>query len=309
MERRKFLHTTFLTGIGSLISLRLLAKEDSPFIFGKQKNKIKKITILHTNDTHSAIEPLPNNHSNFPNAGGYAKRYEMVSKIRKETDHVILLDAGDIFQGTPYFNRYKGVLEMQLMSKMGYDVATLGNHDFDLGIEGWLNASEHATFNFVNANYDISNEALRQKVQPYQILQKGNVKIGVFGIGINLEGLVPAAKREGVIYKSAIQCANEMAQQLKKEKCDMVICLSHLGYDYEDKTKISDLLLAKSTQNIDLIIGGHTHTFLKEPTLIKNSVGKTVIVNQVGWGGIELGRLDFEIEKNVSLRNNKTMKI
>jgi 5'-nucleotidase len=255
----------------------------------------KKITILHTNDVHSHIDPFPVDHPRNPNMGGAARRAAIIENIRKEEEHVLLLDAGDIFQGTPYFNYYGGELEFKLMSMMQYDLATIGNHDFDNGIEGLYAQLPHAQFEFVSANYDFKNTVLDSHVKPYKIFNKGGIKIGVFGLGIELEGLVDKKAYKETVYLNPIEVAQDMARILKhNKKCDLVICLSHLGFSYKNEpNKVSDLDLAKKTKDIDLIIGGHTHTFLEKPVIEKNSEGKEVMINQVGCYGINLGRVDF----------------
>jgi 5'-nucleotidase len=255
----------------------------------------KKITILHTNDVHSHIDPFPVDHPRNPNMGGAARRAAIIENIRKEEEHVLLLDAGDIFQGTPYFNYYGGELEFKLMSMMQYDLATIGNHDFDNGIEGLYAQLPHAQFEFVSANYDFKNTVLDSHVKPYKIFNKGSIKIGVFGLGIELEGLVDKKAYKETVYLNPIEVAQDMARILKhNKKCDLVICLSHLGFSYKNEpNKVSDLDLAKKTKDIDLIIGGHTHTFLEKPVIQKNSEGKEVMINQVGCYGINLGRVDY----------------
>ena len=255
----------------------------------------KKITILHSNDVHSHIDPFPVDHPRNPNMGGAARRAAIIENIRKEEEHVLLLDAGDIFQGTPYFNYYGGELEFKLMSMMQYDLATIGNHDFDNGIEGLYAQLPHAQFEFVSANYDFKNTVLDSHVKPYKIFNKGGIKIGVFGLGIELEGLVDKKAYKETVYHNPIEVAQDMARILKhNKKCDLVICLSHLGFSYKNEpNKVSDLDLAKKTKDIDLIIGGHTHTFLEKPVIQKNSEGKEVMINQVGCYGINLGRVDF----------------
>jgi 5'-nucleotidase len=255
----------------------------------------KKITILHTNDVHSHIDPFPVDHPRNPNMGGAARRAAIIENIRKEEEHVLLLDAGDIFQGTPYFNYYGGELEFKLMSMMQYDLATIGNHDFDNGIEGLYAQLPHAQFEFVSANYDFKNTVLDSHVKPYKIFNKGGIKIGVFGLGIELEGLVDKKAYKETVYLNPIEVAQDIARILKhNKKCDLVICLSHLGFSYKNEpNKVSDLDLAKKTKDIDLIIGGHTHTFLEKPVIQKNSEGKEVMINQVGCYGINLGRVDY----------------
>lgn len=265
----------------------------------------RRLTILHTNDVHSRLEPFPMDGGKFQGQGGVAERAALIKKIRSEAENVLLFDAGDIFQGTPYFNLYKGEPEIKAMSMMGYDAVTMGNHDFDAGVEGFARQLVHAKFPVLTANYDFTDTALEGKTQPYTTIRKGSLKIGIFGLGIQLRGLVPDDAYGKTKYLEPIQIANRTAERLKKkERCDMVICLSHLGYEYSHN-KVSDLILAKETENIDLIIGGHTHTFLEEPAVLKNKKGKDVVVNQVGWAGLRLGRLDyvFDSKKSSKLSN------
>ena len=270
----------------------------------------KKITILHTNDTHSHIDPFPIDHPKNPNMGGAARRAAIIESIRKEEKNVLLLDAGDIFQGTPYFNYYGGELEFKLMSMMQYDLATMGNHDFDNGIDGFYAQLPHAKFDFVSANYDFKNTVLNDIVKPYKIIIKDGIKIGIFGLGVQLDGLVDKKLYKETVYNNPIELAQDMTRILKEEKkCDLVICLSHLGFKYKDEPeKPSDILLAQKTKNIDLIIGGHTHTFLDKPVIEKNSEGKEVLINQVGCFGVNLGRIDFYLT-NDKLHHDQTKNI
>lgn len=273
---------------------------------------LTKITILHTNDTHSRIDPFPSSDPKFGGMGGVAKRMKLINKIRSEEKNVILLDSGDIFQGTPYFNYYGGELEIKLMSAMKYDAATMGNHDFDAGIDGFAKQLPHATFPFLCSNYDFNNTILAGKTQSYKIIQKENIRIGIFGLGIELQGLVDEKCYGKTIYKNPLDTANLMAKNLKEnEKCNIVICLSHLGYRYDGSKKVSDAVLAEQSDNIDLILGRHTHTFLDEPVAFKNLSGRKVLVAQTGFGGIRLGRIDFLIEKKSGKISNKnsTVKI
>lgn len=252
-----------------------------------------KLTILHTNDVHSRIEPFPMDGSKLQGLGGVARRSTLINKIRKEEKHVLLFDAGDMFQGTPYFNLFDGELELTLMSKLGYDAGTFGNHEFDNGIDGILKHFDKANFPFVTSNYDFSNTALAGKTKEYLILERSGIRIGVFGLGVNVEGLVDKKNYAGMKYLDPIAVANRIVPTLKnKHKCDIVICLSHLGYSYTTD-QISDLKLAAATKDIDLIIGGHTHTYLEEPTRVLNAAGKETIVNQAATGGAILGRIDF----------------
>lgn len=258
-----------------------------------------KLTILHTNDTHSRLDPFPMDGGRNQGLGGVAPRAALIDAIRSEGNPVLLLDAGDIFQGTPYFNLYQGKPEMQALDAMGYDAVTIGNHDFDGGLELLANRLAEVRFPMVVSNYDFTGTPLEGKTVPYQIFNRGKLKIGVIGVGINPEGLVPAALAGNTVYLDPVTAASTRAEWLKKRKqCDLVICLSHLGFEYTDHpNRMCDRLLAKSATHLDLIIGGHTHTFLDAPVLEKNPMGQEVVINQVGWGGIKLGRLDYDFGK------------
>ena len=290
MNRRKFIQQT--SAASALIGLGGLTLSTS------SAKATKRITILHTNDVHSHIDPFGPNDGRNANKGGVARRASLIEAVRKENPNTLLLDAGDIFQGTPYFNYYGGELEFKLMSMLKYDLATIGNHDFDNGIDGLYSQLPNANFDFVSANYDFKNTVLDTHIKPYKIFNRDGIKIGVFGLGIELEGLVGKKLYKETVYNYPIEIAQDMSRILKEEQqCDLVICLSHLGYYYKNNPEIvSDLVLARQTKDIDLIIGGHTHTFLPKPTIEKNSAGKNVLVNQVGCYGLYVGQVDFYLE-------------
>jgi len=271
-------------------------------------SKTKKITILHTNDVHSHIDPFGPEDGRNSNKGGVARRASLIESIRNENPNTLLLDAGDIFQGTPYFNYYGGELEFKLMSMLKYDAATIGNHDFDNGIDGLYAQLPHAKFEFISSNYDFSNTVMSSHVKPYKTFIKDGIKVGVFGLGIELNGLVDPLLFKETTYLDPIEIAQDMTRILKEnEKCDLIICLSHLGYYYKNNlNKISDLKLAEKTKNIDLVIGGHTHTFLKKPTIVKNIEGKNTLVNQVGCYGLILGKIDFYFDSDKNKSANGT---
>lgn len=260
-----------------------------------------KLTILHTNDQHSRIDPFDAGYTRNPNQGGFARRAKLINDIRGKERNVLLLDSGDVFQGTPYFNLFGGELELKLMSMMGYDATTVGNHEFDNGLEGLLKVMPNANFPYIISNYNFDNTILSGKTLPYKVFEKGGIRVGIFGLGIKLAGLVGKRHYGETQYLDPVEMAQHYSEFLKKEKkCNLVICLSHLGYKYGND-QISDLTLAPRTENIDLILGGHTHTFLPEPQQVMNRAGKPVLINQVGWAGLLLGRLDyyFDKEKNV----------
>jgi len=299
LSRRKFITR------GTLAAGAMLAS-NSVFASFAGEDEIKKLTILHTNDVHSRLEPFPMDGGKNQGLGGVAPRAELIKKIRSNTEHVLLFDAGDIFQGTPFFNLYKGEPEMKAMAAMNYDAATIGNHDFDAGLDDFATQLQHANFPIVICNYDFTGTPMEGKYVPYKIFKKGKLKIGVTGVGIELQGLVPDNLYGNTKYLDPIKNANEVAYRLKKnDNCDMVICLSHLGYRYRDN-KVSDEVFAKESENIDLIIGGHTHTFFDAPVVYKNKIGSDVLVNQVGWAGIVLGRMDFEFSKQKNKNLSKS---
>lgn len=251
----------------------------------------KNLVILHTNDTHSRIEPLPETDRTSPGKSGVVRRAELIDQIRKENKNVLLFDAGDFLQGTPYFNLFKGEVEVKAMNLMGYDAATLGNHEFDYGLEILEKVVREANFPIVSSNYDFSQTALKNLIKPFIILKKDGVRIGVIGINIQPRGLIAAGNYEGMKFLDPVKTANEMAELLTtKYKCDMIVCLSHLGYN-------ADLNLAESTRGIDLIVGGHSHTYMKEPATRKNLDNKEVTIFQTNGRGVYVGRLDIELKK------------
>ena len=300
-NRRNFIKQASLLGMGiGMLPLTTWAKSEE-----------KRLVILHTNDWHSRIEPFPMDGGRLQGQGGAAKRAKLIQQIREEGHEVLLLDCGDIFQGTPYFNLYGGELEFKLMSEMGYDAATLGNHDFDGGLDGLKKHLPHAKFPILSANYDFSETVLADQFAPYILVDKGPWKVGILGIGIELAGLVPESLYGATKYMDPIEAANKYAKVLKQEKnCDLVICLSHLGYKYSGN-KISDQVLASQSENIDIILGGHTHTFMEKPDEIKNKIQLPVIINQAGWGGVILGRLDliWTKEKTAAKPHNSMLKV
>jgi 5'-nucleotidase len=304
-NRRKFIRDGGLTAASFLLAHPLLyARESAP--------KTRRLTILHTNDVHSRLEPFPMDGGPNAGRGGVAARASLISRIRRQEEQVLLLDAGDIFQGTPYFNIFKGEPEIRAMSEMGYEAAVMGNHDFDAGLENFaLQVSAHAKFPIVISNYDFRDTSMEHLHVPYKIIKKGDLRIGITGVGIELTGLVPESLYGRTVYLDPIREANRQASYLRREKnCDMVICLSHLGDTYKDN-KVSDEVLAKESEDIDLILGGHTHRFFDVPRVYNNRKGAQVIVNQVGWAGLRLGRLDFSFEggKRKNLDSVKSISI
>ena len=284
MNRRSFLYRSALGG-GTLLVPRLAS--------ALGERRVPRLTILHTNDWHSRIDPFPDDGSRNAGLGGAIRRAALIDQIRAVEPETLLLDSGDIFQGTPYFNFFLGELEMKLMSQMGYDAATIGNHDFDGGLDNLAAQSDRASFPLLNANYDMTGTSLAGRVRPYRVFERAGLRIGVFGLGIDLVGLVPPKLFGPVRYQDPVTVGNATAEKLKREEgCDLIVCLSHLGFRYRDG-QISDVTLAAASRNIDLILGGHTHTFLDRPVVIDDAEGRPVVINQVGFAGLRLGRLDI----------------
>jgi 5'-nucleotidase len=299
MKRRRFLEMAGAAAAGGLFLPRWVSGSQGSAQRGSRPEVFSfpdgangtHIVILHTNDTHSRIDPFPMDGGPFQGLGGAARRATLVSRVRARHPHVLLLDSGDIFQGTPYFNFFKGEIEFRTMSAIGYDVATLGNHDFDNGVPGLVEMMPHADFQFVSANYDVAASPLAEHVRPWTIRELGGVRVGIFGLGIAFDGLVLRQLHEGVRYADPYAAARRAVSELQAQGCSLIICLSHLGYRYR-RERPSDTLLAQEVGGIDLILGGHSHTFLDEPVVHEKGDGRRTLVNQVGWGGIRLGRVD-----------------
>jgi 5'-nucleotidase len=255
----------------------------------------KTLTLLHTNDVHSRIEPVSPESANQRSAGkgGFLRVAAYIGQVKKETPDVLVFDCGDFSQGTPYYNLFKGDVEIQLMNAIGYDAGTIGNHEFDFGLDNMARLFNMANFPIVCANYDVKGTVLEKLVKPYIIIKRNGFKIGVLGLGTKLSGMVQSFNYEGVLYMDPYEAANKAAAALKKKGCDLVVCLSHLGFQGGAKDPVCDVELAKNTRNIDIILGGHSHTFIEEPVIHKNQEGKDVYITQMGNSGIFVGRVDI----------------
>ncbi|MCH8567899.1 MAG: metallophosphatase [Balneolales bacterium] len=293
LNRKEFLKQVTAAGTG--LALTSLSPLD---VFSRSRGT-KRITIMHTNDTHARIDPFPAGSGSYELLGGAARRAALIKKIRSENPHNLLLDAGDVFQGTPYFNFYHGALDYELMSMMGYDATTIGNHEFDNEVKGFVEVAPKANFPFVNSNYDFRGAPeMGHFIKPYLIKYVDGVKIGIFGLGISFESLVLPHLHKGVQYLDAELIARQTAARLKDRlSCDFVICLSHLGYKYEGSNRVSDHVIAQNVDGIDLIIGGHTHTLLEEPDIVDKHGKPPVMISQVGHAGVVLGRIDIEFDR------------
>jgi len=302
LSRRKFLAMAGISGAATLSGFS---------VFASMKQNLNRLTILHTNDTHSRLDPFPLNDPNFPGMGGYARRAALINQHRVDDPQLLLLDAGDIFQGTPYFNMFGGAPELKLMSKMGYDAAAVGNHEFDNGMDGLLEVLPNAGFPFLAANYDFSKTVLKGKIGSHIILERNGVKTGIYGLGIEPRGLVAPSLYGDMKYIDPIEIARDIESTLKnRHRCQLIICLSHLGFSY-NHIKVSDVVIAHETAFTDIIIGGHTHTLLDPPVKEKNIKGQEVTIGQTGGNGVRLGKIEvlFDSLNQEKLVESYTTKI
>ena len=276
-------------------SIREISKDPLCLLTPDSAQKTKQLVILQTSDTHSRIEPIAVNAADrYAGMGGTVRRATFIKEARKVNPDLLLFDCGDISQGTPYYNLFQGEVEVKMMNLMGYDAMTIGNHEFDFGLENMARLFRMANFPVVCANYDVTGTVLEGLVKPYTTFSRNGLKIGVFGLAPKMEGLVQADKCEGVVYNDPIEVAQKTTDLLKnQEGCDVVICLSHLGYQL--KGAPCDEELAQKTNNIDAILGGHTHTFMKEPAIYLNKDGKNVPVMHTGKSGIYVGMLKLTL--------------
>jgi 5'-nucleotidase len=287
MNRKKFIQLSSTLVAGSILNAHDLTASG---IFGKQE-----LVILHTNDFHSRFEPFPSSHKLWGDKGGISRLKTLIDQYRSQYKHILLLDSGDVWQGTAYFNVFKGHPELEWMKNVNYQATTIGNHDFDLGIDHLCELRKKYQTPTVLCNYQINHPGFKEIIQPYKIIETGKFKVGITGVAIDFEDLLPQKSYEGIIYQDPVEPLQMIVNELRnKHKCDLVIVLSHLGYQY-DSDKIDDLKLAQKTEGIDAILGGHTHTFLEKPILVKNKMGKNTVVNQAGWAGLRLGKLHFQI--------------
>ena len=266
-----------------------------PLILNAQE---KSLVILHFNDTHSRIEPMPPNDARNPDKGGVVRHGTYIQQVRKEAKPTFVFYSGDMVQGTPYFTLFEGEAEITVANRLKADAACLGNHEFDNGLDFMAKMIRHAAFPFITTNLDFTGTPMDGLTEKYHIIKRNGLKIGIIGLTINPDGLVAKKNYEGVKYLDPIESANQSADFLKKKKkCDLVICLSHLGHYPEGDYIWCDTTLAVNSRNIDIIIGGHSHIPFKQPERRTNLDNKEVIINQAGAYGINVGRLDVVLEK------------
>ncbi|EKU90405.1 bifunctional metallophosphatase/5'-nucleotidase [Bacteroides oleiciplenus] len=300
----KRIYTLFMLAVCCLLPVsaqktdREVHVEQLCLISPESAQDTKQLVILQTSDTHSRIEPIAAHAADrYAGMGGTVRRSTLIKEAREVNPGLLLFDCGDISQGTPYYNLFQGEVEVKMMNLMGYDAMTIGNHEFDFGLENMARLFRMANFPVVCANYDVTGTVLEGLVKPYITLDRNGLKIGVFGLSPKMEGLVQADKCEGVVYNDPIEVAQKTVDVLKnQENCDVIICLSHLGYQLKDAP--CDEELAQKTNHIDAILGGHTHTFMKEPAIYLNKDGKNVPVLHTGKSGIYVGMLKLTLAKN-----------
>lgn len=259
--------------------------------------RVKKLLILHTNDTHSCVMPLKTTLADTLQAGrgGFLRRLAMLGQERQKNPDLLLFDSGDFSQGSSYYSMFKGDVEVGLMNMMRYDAATIGNHEFDFGMENMARLFRMADFPIVCANYDFTGTCVEGLVKPYVVIRRSGVKIGVFGLSPKMKGLVSDKNCVGVKYLDPVKAAQKTADLLKnKEKCDLVVCISHLGWNIGGD---DDVLVMKNTRNIDIVLGGHSHSYFKQEKWVKNLDGVSVPNDQNGKSGIFVGRLEVEMKK------------
>jgi 5'-nucleotidase len=297
LNRRAFIKTSALAGAG------LMAMPAAAI------NGMTRLVILHTNDMHCHFEPFPENDPKYGGRGGMNRISAYVKQLRQKETDLLLFDCGDFSQGTPYYNFFKGEVVLKLMSEMGYDAGTIGNHDFDSGLDTLAGVMPNAGFPLISSNYDFSLTPLKGLVKKNHIIERKGIRIGIYGLGIELQGLVGENLSGQTVYNDPVEVALEQEDYLRnEEKCDLVVCLSHLGFQY-DTPRISDMTLAPKTRFTDVILGGHTHTFLESPIEMFNKDKNPVVINQVGWAALMLGQLEFYFEKQkksfLDLNENK----
>lgn len=286
--KKHTIRTSPLRGWGAILLLLLLCLP----VGAKSR---KQLVILHTNDTHSCILPMNPNLADTAVAGrgGYLRRVALIREERKKNPNLIYIDSGDFSQGSSYYTMFKGDVEVGLMNMMGLDVTTIGNHEWDFGLENLARLARRATFPIVCSNYDFAGTELDGLIRPYAIIKRAGVKVGVYAVCPKLEGLVTAKNYQPVRYLDPVECSNNMAKMLReKEKCDVVVCVSHLGWDER-----GDVQLIKKSQNIDVLLGGHSHSYFTELKYVTDIDGHQVPVNQNGKSGIYVGKVTIDLEK------------
>ena len=285
---------------------RITIVDGNPSLDAFEKSRSIELQIVHTNDTHSCITPLDPNSIDRAKAdkGGYIRRSTLINEMREVDPDLLLLDCGDFSQGSAYYSIFKGEVEVQLMNHMKYDASTIGNHEFDYGIDNMVRIFKMANFPILCCNYDFGTTALKDIVKPYTIIERKGLKIGILGVCPALESLVFEENYRGITYLDPRECANKVADRLKnEEKCDLVIAISHLGWNESElggpsaDGQVWDQDFIAGTRNIDVVCGGHSHTYFQHPEYVKNLDGKPVICNQMGKNGQYVGTITLEMKR------------
>ena len=257
----------------------------------------KQLLILHTSDTHSCVEPISPNFAvaSFANKGGYIRRISLFNQLREENPgKVLTFDCGDFSQGSVYYNLFKGEVEVKLMNLMHYDAVTIGNHEFDFGLENMARIFRMAEFPIVCCNYDFTGTPCEGLVKPYVVIERGGKRIGVFGVAPQPKGLVVGKNYEGMKYTTPAVAAQPIIDKLRhQENCDIVVCLSHLGWGNEPE---QDQNFISHTFGIDVLLGGHTHTYFTEPAYVNDKKGHQVIVDHEGKNACFVGSIELEVD-------------
>lgn len=289
MKRAEFLKTSMMAAAGGILAVPAIARPKSILSAGSS------VSVLYTNDIHSRIDPFPQNSLHYAGQGGFSRRSTLIQRIRAHTENTLLLDAGDLFQGTPWFQEFGGEVEFELMTQMGYDAISLGETDLYSGMNGYAEKALRSGIPVLCANYRADGTPLEALLLDSIVRDFGEIRVGIFGLGIDLSGKTDPEISRAIQYEEPALIATRVVRELREEQgCNYIICLSHLGYRYEDE-KIDDQKLAARVSGINLIIGGHTHTFLDHPEEILNPDGSHTWVTQMGHSGIRLGRIDLEL--------------
>ncbi len=265
-------------------------------LVGKAQQDVK-IFVVHTNDTHSCIMPITPNYADTAQAdkGGFLRRVALIDSLRRAEPEMLLFDCGDFSQGSPYYNIFRGDVEVALMNRMKYDACVIGNHEFDYGLDNMVRLFRAMNFPVVCCNYDFTDTVVDGLVKPYVVFERNGVRVGVLGVSPKMEGLVAKDNFEGVAFHDPIESVNKVAEYLKlTERCDLIICLSHLGLDIEG---MDDRELIEETRYIDVVLGGHTHTYMKQPEQMVNADGAPVVYNQMGKNARFVGTLTLTLEE------------
>ena len=285
-SRRRFLQQSFLAVAGSAAAPALARIANDP----------AHLVLLTTNDTHARLDPFAENDARYPGLGGIDRRARLVNRIRSAHPHVLVLDAGDMFAGARTCTASRGVPEVEAMSALGYDAGTIGNHEFDNGLTDLATALDHAGFPLVNANLENRGTPVEGSWRPSIVRERGDFRVGIFGLCCPLEGMVPPRHREGIAILDTLETARTVSTALRAAGCNLIVCLSHLGYTALNEP--SDRELARAAPEIDIIVGGHSHTFLDEPVWTEHPRHPPTLITQQGWAGVRLGRIDVRIDAN-----------